>query len=50
VDLTELTPYAVQIRYDLEFWPDRSTAWTALELALKVRGAVLAVVPAEVRP
>ncbi len=50
VDLAELTPYAVQIRYDLEFWPDRATARTALELALKVRGAVLALVPAEVRP
>jgi hypothetical protein len=50
VELAELTPYAVQIRYDLEFWPDRTTARTALEVALKVRGAILAVVPAEVRP
>jgi HEPN domain-containing protein len=25
VDLAELTPYAVQLRYDFEFWPDRET-------------------------
>jgi HEPN domain-containing protein len=50
VDLAELTPYAVEMRYDLEFWPDRATARTALELALKVRAAMLALVPAEVRP
>jgi len=50
VDLAELTPYAVEMRYDLEFWPDRATARTAMEVALKVRGAVLVLVPTEVRP
>jgi hypothetical protein len=29
LDLTELTQYAVQIRYDCEFWPDRDTTESA---------------------
>ncbi|NKB72481.1 MAG: HEPN domain-containing protein [Candidatus Latescibacteria bacterium] len=33
VELAELTPYAVQLRYDFEFWPDRDTAEQALALA-----------------
>ena len=50
LDLTELTPYAVQLRYDLEFWPDRETAENALNLANQVRGAILAVVPQQGHP
>lgn len=50
VDLAELTPYAVQLRYDLEFWPDRETAEKALNMAKQVRDAVLAVVPRKAHP
>jgi HEPN domain-containing protein len=50
VDLAELTPYAVQLRYDFEFWPDRETAQQALHIAERVRVAVLAAVPQEARP
>lgn len=50
VDLVDLTPYAVQLRYDFEFWPDRETAEQALNVAERVRIAVLAVVPQEAHP
>ena len=50
LDLTELTPYAVQLRYDLEFWPDRETAEHALNLAELVRTAVLEGVPQQAYP
>jgi len=37
----ELTPYAVALRYDSEFWPDLETAQQALETALKIKSFVL---------
>jgi len=49
-DATELTPFAVEIRYDFEFWPSRGTAREALDLALEVHRVILAAVPPEVRP
>jgi HEPN domain-containing protein len=36
LDLTEITDYAVQLRYDIEFWPEKETAETALALANQV--------------
>jgi HEPN domain-containing protein len=50
LDLTLLTPYAVQLRYDPGFWPDQATAYEAVTLAQKVRIAVLAVLPSEAHP
>lgn len=50
VDVTILTPYAVQLRYDPGFWPDQATAHEALTLAIQVRDAVLAVLPPDVHP
>jgi len=50
MDLTALTPYAIQIRYDFEFWTDSETASDALHLALKVRQAIMAALPSEARP
>ena len=50
VDVTELTPFAVEMRYDFEFWPSRDTAQEALDLALEVRRGILAVVPPQVKP
>lgn len=43
--LAELMPYAVESRYDLEFFPDQETASEALDLAKQVRTAVLTTVP-----
>jgi HEPN domain-containing protein len=50
MDLTELTSYAVQVRYDFDFWPDHGTALQALETVREVRRRVLAVVPEQARP
>lgn len=35
--LEELSDYAVSVRYDFEFWPDKKTASESLELATHVR-------------
>jgi HEPN domain-containing protein len=40
LDLVELTPYAVETRYDAEFWPDRATADAASHIADDVVEAV----------
>lgn len=45
--LAELMPYAVESRYDLEFFPDQETASEALELSRQVRSHVLSAIPAE---
>ena len=50
VDLTELTPYAVELRYDFEFWPDRETSAQAVEQATRVRNAVLSSLPEAAHP
>lgn len=50
VNLTILTPYAVQLRYDASFWPDQSTAQAAVALAEQVRRAVLMITPPETHP
>jgi HEPN domain-containing protein len=50
VDVTELTPFAVEMRYDFEFWPSRTTAQDALDLALEVRRAILALIPSDAKP
>ncbi|MCY3023289.1 MAG: HEPN domain-containing protein [Planctomycetota bacterium] len=48
--LDDLTPYAVELRYDTEFWPDHRTAVSALAHAARVHAAVLAVLPRPARP
>lgn len=50
LDLTELSSYAVEIRHDFEFWPDRRTAEEALHLAEHVRKRVLDGIPKEAQP
>jgi HEPN domain-containing protein len=50
VDLAEITPYAVDLRYDFEFWPDRETAEKALAIAERLREVILAGVPKEAQP
>jgi HEPN domain-containing protein len=36
LELSELTPYAVEMRYDVEFMPDAETAATAVATATQV--------------
>ena len=50
LDLARLTPYAVQTRYDFEFWPDREVALATVELAEEVTAIVLSQVPPEAKP
>ena len=42
-DLSLLTPYAVTLRYDLDFWPNRDEALDVLARARRIREAVLSV-------
>lgn len=44
----ELTDYAVEMRYDAEFWPDKKTAEQALEQAIKIRGAIIKRLPEKI--
>lgn len=50
VDVTELTPFAVEMRYDFEFWPSRDTGQEALDLAMQVRRTILDAVPRQAKP
>ena len=50
LDLTEASDYAVQVRYDLEFWPSQAVASDALLLAEQVVALVASTLPAEQRP
>jgi len=45
MELATLTPYAVQLRYDAEFWPDQTTAQQAFEITDRIRAAVLRQLP-----
>ncbi len=43
----ELTPYAVELRYDAEFWPELDTARQALDAALTIKDFVVTHLPPE---
>jgi len=45
-----LTPYAVELRYDEEFWPSADTARQAFDAAVSVKGFILTRLPADIRP
>jgi HEPN domain-containing protein len=49
-ELSALTPYAVQLRYSMGFWPDQATAQQALATVDRVRAAVLSVLPPAAHP
>lgn len=49
-DLTDLTAYAVELRYDAEFWSPQPTAAEAVKLAEQVRACVLTPMPLDTRP
>lgn len=44
-EVAELTPFAVESRYDFEFWPDRHEAEEAVLLAERIRATALSAVP-----
>jgi len=46
----ELTPYAVELRYDDEFWPLPETARRAFEAALAIMDFVAERIPSEMKP
>jgi len=50
IDLTQVTDYAVAVRYDFEFWPDQGVAAAAVTLAEQVQGIILDVLPPECYP
>ena len=50
LNLAELSDYAVVLRYDSEFWPDREIAAEAADLAAAIRHILLSKVSAEARP
>jgi HEPN domain-containing protein len=50
LDLTELTAYAVELRYDAEFWPPQPTAREAVLIAEKVRRVILGTLPSSAKP
>lgn len=45
----ELTPYAVELRYDSEFWPEAATAGQALDAALTIKKFVMDRLPLEMK-
>jgi HEPN domain-containing protein len=49
-ELSNLTPYAVELRYNPGFWPDQVMAQEALATVDRVRAAVLSVLPPEAHP
>ena len=50
LDLATLSDYAVVLRYDSEFWPEREEAAEAARSATELRSLVLSKVPAEAKP
>jgi len=50
LELTELSGYAVELRYDADFWPGLDTASEAVTLAEQVRAMIVRTVPAEAEP
>jgi len=44
-NLAELTPYAVELRYDFEFWPTYEVAVQALNVAEQVRQLIVDFLP-----
>jgi HEPN domain-containing protein len=45
-----LTPYAVELRYDAEFWPPTTTARQAMDSAITIRDFVMDRLPPSMKP
>lgn len=50
IDLTQITDYAIAVRYDFEFWPDQAMTGEALTLAEQVQRIILVTLPPECHP
>jgi hypothetical protein len=50
LSVSHLTAYAVQLRYDSDFWPDRQQVVEALGLVEEVRSRAMAFAPKEAHP
>jgi HEPN domain-containing protein len=50
LDLAPLTPFAVELRYDMEFWPEQSVAEQAISLASRVYDLAAAVIRTQAAP
>lgn len=54
LDLVEetvfLTDYAVELRYDFEFWPEKEDVEVAFEATNKIKRLVLSILPEEIHP
>jgi len=46
----ELTPYAVELRYDDDFWPAAHTARQAYDTAVVIRELVITKLPPDMKP
>ena len=49
-ELAGLSYYAVEARYDLNAWPEQETANEEIEVAERVKGAVLEQIPEQAHP
>ena len=49
-ETTFLTDYAVELRYDVEFWPEIDEVRAAFDAADKIRKFVLLVLPRQIHP
>jgi HEPN domain-containing protein len=49
-ELAEITPFAVELRYDPDFWPDLETAKKAFSAAQRLREQIVAALPESARP
>ena len=47
---TFLTNYAVELRYDVEFWPEKEEAEAAFVAADKIKQVVLSILPEDMHP
>lgn len=50
LEISDLTDYAVELRYDFDFWPDRQEVVDALDLAERVRALALQFAPKQSHP
>lgn len=46
----ELTPYAVELRYDAEFWPSAEVTHQAIESSVTIKNLVMERLPADMKP
>ncbi len=45
----ELTPYAVELRYDDEFWPSIETTRQAIDIAVKIKKFIISRLPRDIK-